>query len=477
MRVAEFERAALTAMGAVLVCTALAQPANAATVELFSGQSFEAAMESLTPGDTLIVHAGTYYDSGRVAITVKGTADAPVVIKAAPGEARPRIGRRPTDPLQNTIDIVGATYLTISGLEITGNAGDGGDGINMSGGPSYITLEDMKIHDVSVGVNFRSSMHHITVRRSEIYDTNDTGEGLYIGCHEGDCVVRDTLIEGNWIHDTRNAEQGDGIEIKKGSHSIVVRDNVVHDTRYPCIIAYGTAGNPPNVIERNVVWNCDDAGMQVAADAVIRNNIIIPGTGGGLTSQDHNGVTPNNLQFTHNTIVGGSPCLRLNGWTGKTGLVFANNAVYCADGNYVVSGLSGVTAAGNVFSTAPPSFASLGYKLGRTAALDLTDPNARNVYPTATSTLIGAAATAWLAAEDFNGTSRNATADAGAYVRTSATNPGCAIVPGFKCAPVSPPPPPPAPQVSLTANPSSVAGRLERHQTANWLGVDWNARR
>jgi len=114
-------------------------------------------------------------------------------------------------------------------------------------------------------------MDHITARRNEIYDTNDTGEGMYIGCNDGTCSVHDSLFENNYIHDTLAAEQGDGIEVKKGSYANIVRDNVIHDTHYPCIIAYGTQGNARNVIERNVVWNCAEAGMQVAADAVIRN--------------------------------------------------------------------------------------------------------------------------------------------------------------------------------------------------------------
>jgi hypothetical protein len=372
---------------------------------------------------------------------VKGTADAPVLITSAPGEARPIIGRRPTARVQNIINIEGATYLTISGLEIAGNPGYGGDGINLNGGPSHVTLEGLKIHDIAVGINFRSSMGHIVVRGNEIYNTNDTGEGMYIGCHKGDCAVRDSLIERNWIYNTTNASQGDGIEIKKGSHSNIVRDNVIHDTHFPCILAYGTSGKPRNVIERNVMWNCGDSGMQIAADAIIRNNILIQtgaGSGAGFTSQYHNGVTPNNLEFTHNTLVGGSPCLRLSGWSGKNGLVFANNAVYCS-GDFSVNGLSGVTATGNVFSKAPPWFPSSSYKLGRSAVLDMADVDARNVYPTKTSTLIGAAASAWVPADDFNGTSRDATADSGAYVRTSETNPGCRIVEGFKCATASQP--------------------------------------
>ena len=164
---------------------------------------------------------------------------------------------------QNTINIEGAEYLTIRGLEISSN---GGDGINMSGNPSWITLQDLVIHDISVGINFRSSMHHINVRRNNIYDTNDTGEGMYVGCNNSACSVTDSLIEGNWVHDTLAATQGDGIEIKKGSHSNIIRDNVIHDTNYPCILLYGTDGNPRNIVEGNVMWNCGDSGIQVGVE-------------------------------------------------------------------------------------------------------------------------------------------------------------------------------------------------------------------
>jgi len=63
------------------------------SVEIFPGDSFEAAVEALNPGETLIVHEGTYQDSGRLSIQVKGTPTAPVIIQKAPGEARPLITR------------------------------------------------------------------------------------------------------------------------------------------------------------------------------------------------------------------------------------------------------------------------------------------------------------------------------------------------------------------------------------------------
>ena len=157
-------RSALPTLTALLVLLSgpLCAQTGGRTINLMPGSSFEAAVESLQPGDTLIVHAGTYADSGRISISARGTASAPVLIKAADGQARPLITRPAGAPVQNTINIEGASYLTIKGLEITGN---GGDGINLSGGPSFITLEDLDIHDVDVGVNFRSSMNNLTVRQ------------------------------------------------------------------------------------------------------------------------------------------------------------------------------------------------------------------------------------------------------------------------------------------------------------------------
>ncbi|MBL8199384.1 MAG: right-handed parallel beta-helix repeat-containing protein [Chromatiales bacterium] len=424
-------------------------PGTAAVIHLYPGGSFESAAESLNPGDTLIVHAGTYAESGRVAITVRGTQAQPVVIQAAAGEARPLITRS-GGAVENTIDIVGATWLTIRGLEITGGVGDG---VNMSGNPSYITLEDLEIHDILVGINFRSSMHHITARRNQIYNTADTGEGMYVGCHDGSCAVSESLIEGNWIHHTANSDQGDGIEIKKGSHSNVIRDNVIHDTFYPCIILYGTQGNPPNIVERNVMWNCADAGIQVAADAVVRNNIIIPGDGGGLSSQSSNGVSPANLSIVNNTFIGGSPCLRMNGWAGRPGMVFANNAVYCPTAEFVIGSLSGVTVTGNVVDQVPSGFPAGSYTTGRSQAQDFLNPAARNFYPTATAPLLGAGNAVQQPVDDFNGTPRQGTADAGAYLRTTAGNPGWAVGPGFKGEAAAPA----APAVSLVASPASVA--------------------
>ena len=344
------------------------QPAG--VIEIYPGQSFETAAEGLSAGDTLIVHEGTYADTGRISIGVNASAASPVVIMGAEGENPPLIMRPSGAAVQNTINIEGASYVTIKGLEITSN---GGDGIKIVNDSAYITLEDNHIHQVDVGINFKDNLHHITARRNHIHATGiggSTGEGMYVGCHDGSCAISDSLIENNWIHDTLSASQGDGIEIKLGSHSNIIRDNVIYDTHYPCILLYGTQGNPRNQVEGNVMWNCGDSGIQVAADTILRNNIILDSPANGLNSQYHNGVTPANVEFVHNTVVGGSPCLRLNGWGGQPGMVFANNAVYCDSGSFAISDLTGVTISGNVVFPAIGQFPSGGYTVGRSTLLD-----------------------------------------------------------------------------------------------------------
>ncbi len=318
----------------------------------------------------------------------------------------------------------------------------------MNSNPAYVTLEDLDIHDVDVGINFRSSMHHITVRRNRIHGTGSTaatGEGMYVGCNDGTCAVSDSLIEGNLVYNTLGASQGDGIEIKKGSHSNVVRDNVIYDTHYPCILLYGTEGTPRNVVERNVMWNCGDSGIQAAADAIIRNNVILSSPSNAFNSQDHNGVTPQNLEFVHNTIVGAGIGLRLSNWANKTGLVLANNAVYCGSGGYAISGVDGVVVTGNVILPSTSSLPSSGYRTGRSVAQDFVDAANRNVYPSADSPSIDAGTLARAVADDFNCTSRTGTPDAGAYTWNGSSNPGWSVGPAFKppCGAAQSPPPVP----------------------------------
>ena len=413
----------------------------AGTIEIYPGTNiFKSAAESLKPGDTLIVHQGTYLETNRMSIQVQGTASAPIVIKVADGEVRPVITRPGSASLQNTINIEGsARYLTIKGLEIVGN---GGDGVNMTGALSFITLEDLVIHDVDVGINFRSSMDHITVRRNHIYNTGrdgGTGEGMYVGCNNATCIVRDSVIENNWIHDNLpGTTQGDGIEVKVGSHSNVIRDNVIYNRSYPAILVYGTGINPVNVVEGNVVWNCLE-GISALADAIVRNNIVID-SGCGLCIYAHVQVTQRkNVTAANNTLYNNDSGVYYR-WSGSN-LILANNAVY-SPGKTAVNSNGAINSTGGVVATnyveGSMSGDAIGggrFHNGGTSALAFVNPASKDFWPRTGSPLIGAANASHASLADFNGTTRVSPFDVGAYETNGQTvNPGWKVAPAFKLA-------------------------------------------
>jgi parallel beta-helix repeat protein len=269
---------------------------------------------------------------------------------------------------------------------------------------------------------------------------------MYLGCNNDACRIANSLIEGNYVHHTNGATviQGDGIEIKDGSYGNIIRDNVIHDTNYPGILVYSTAGNgAANVIERNVIWNVNDNTVQMAADVVFRNNIVL----GNVAMQSHQSGSPSNIEFVHNTVISSGNALDVRDVSGSVQI--ANNAIY-AQGQAIrlISGdLGQVQLAGNV-GAGGLSGGSAGYTDGNGIASDMVNGNFAgsppiDPLPAPGSALIGSGDAGHVVAEDFNGTPRSGVADVGAYKFQDGGNPGWQIVEGFKSmAPVKKPNPP-----------------------------------
>ncbi|MGB5268334.1 MAG: right-handed parallel beta-helix repeat-containing protein [Polyangiales bacterium] len=414
-------------VAALLVWAGFAVPAVAAA-EVFlagAGDDVEALINALQPGDELVLSGGMYTLSERFSFAIAGTETAPITIRAAEGEL-PHLHRPNAN--ENIVDIDQAEHVTIRGIEFSG----GSAGLRISGA-RFLTIENCEVHDTG-DVAIRANDSGVTyeslhILGNHIHHTNNTGEGMYLGCNNAACEVTDSVIEGNYIHHTNqpSVSQGDGIELKEGSSGNVIRDNVIHDTNYPCILTYASNG-APNIIERNAMWNCGDHGIQSAADAVILNNIILGASADGIAMQPHQSGSPSELVVVHNTVLNaGGDAVSLRGISGS--VVVANNALYAQDGwaFFVNGGTSGLVFAGNA-GMGGVSDGSLALLPGVIeidfVGASFTGAPPMSVFPAPGGALAAVGSPVHVVADDFNGTPRAGAADIGAYRFSADGNPG-----------------------------------------------------
>jgi len=441
----------LRAAIAILFFAAIGGNARAETIEIFPSavascdEEFVAVAKNLKPGDELVLHEGTYSQPCRRIIQVNGLPDRPVIIRAAEN-SRPIMTRAANARALNNLEIVNSSFLVVRGLHFRG----GNTGVRITGG-SHITIEDCEISETLNNGMLISGANadFLIVRRNHIHHTGlyrggpTEGEGIYVGCHDRSCRVSRSLFEGNYIHHLRATSNGgnDGIEIKPASYGNIIRDNVIHDTnigtRYPCIFVYG-GGAEANIVEGNAVWNCGE-GIQVVADAVIRNNIVANCGVAGITVAPHAANRRmENVTIVNNTIVGHPTCVHIR-WGGGSSLIFANNAAYCAGGEAIsATGLAdkGVTLSANfVEGLLDGVKAGRGeFIVGGKVDANFVSPADFDFWPRPKSALIGVAARAFAPPSDFNNKPRGRPAtDVGAYdAGKLSSNPGWKIVPGFK---------------------------------------------
>lgn len=309
------------------------------------GATLVKAVAGLQPGDRLEIASGIYSIDRLWDIGVSGTATAPIWIVAAK-DAKVIITR--PDNRQNVINVGQngpVSYLCLRGLEITG----GSHGMRL-GRCSQVWIDQCHIHHtggVCLSAN-SADTNRLHLTRNHLHHGAGHAEGMYLGGNDGTHIMSESVIALNHVHDCRG-EQGDGIEVKQGSWGNLIAENHVHDTNYPCITVYGTAGKPVNIIERNLCYRSGDHTMQVQGEAIVRNNLLVSATGSGFASTDHQGKT-RDLQVIHNTIVNANHAFSGGSWNGREGMVLANNVLYSRDANalHFANGKDGVTISGNV---------------------------------------------------------------------------------------------------------------------------------
>ena len=415
--------------------------------------------KGLSPGDEVILHAGTYVSTRRMNWGHRGTAANPILIRAAAGE---KVTITRNNRVENVINIEGGQYLTLRGFEITnGHRGVaiGQDFFGDDVQAKYITLERNYIHDVNhigVSANYTTSTYEgMVFRRNEVHSTGGVGEGFYLGANQpvggpqelG--IFHHGIVEGNYVHHTNgpNVDQGDGIEIKDGGYHNVIRNNVIHDTNYPGITTYGTGNKGPehaNIIEGNVVWNSRYQGIQAGPNVVVRNNIVYNARYEAFQAKNiSSSVAGVKVDVTGNTFIGTNQWNRLvdihASNLGETSVVFANNALYGAEQNLILwlpNNPNKVTVKGNVGAggVTLPALPASAWDGSGDLAEDITDPAGLNFFPLAAGALVGAGDAAYMPEVDFRGVSRAGDLTVGAYV-FDAAGAGWPVGPWFKFTP------------------------------------------
>lgn len=350
-------------------------------------------VRAASPGERVLVRAGTYAEAIRIDSAVKaGTAQQAIVLEGEKGAklvqpsstATGQVGiQRPYWTVRGfEIDLGGAIAYaawfsgdtTGSRLEnVDAHGGRSGAGVSVHGGGHDVTIANSRIHDFhhhqgedSHGIFIQPTARAVSVVGNEVWDTS--GDSLQCWGPEGysnDPPADGLLIEGNDFHST--VEQA--IDIKT-CFNITMRRNRFHTYRRDPV----NGGNATMVIHmspRNILIEDNDfydAGLALSiggnregalpSNIVVRRNrihdmITLDGmTGGGVWLGAADGITVEHNTFTRLAgpaiVVGKGP-----GTGATTNLKVRNNLVDAASALQLGTATAGAQQyAGNYYRSA-----------------------------------------------------------------------------------------------------------------------------
>lgn len=387
-------------------------PPGVAAREIGPDANLCAEINSLTPGEELVLRPGEY--QGPCAIRRGGEAEAPVTIRAADLEHRPRVVY--DGSAANVLEIR-ASHIRVRGLEFGPTLPDV-DAVRIYVG-SDIAIEDCwfsRVGGIAVVAN-HNSVRGLAVRRNVILGSKATG--MYFGCHDGiSCVVGNLLVEGNYIRGVTapDPQIGYGLEVKLNSWGII-RENTIADTKGPGIMVYGARDfTVVSLVERNVtIGSRTSSGIVVGGGpAIVRNNVAALNAEAGIGVEDYKnrGLTRAIIIVNNTVYMNGLGGIMMPE-SGVRDVTVVNNAAHVRAGfRALPESRSGVRLAGNVDCTLVRCFAN---------------PDGMDFSPYPGSLLVGMGSIGlgnwglgdWLPREDYFGTRRGARPTAGAIERPS----------------------------------------------------------
>lgn len=413
--------------------------ASAASVELNPGDDVAALTASLTAGDEIVFYAGTYPIAEAIEWTGAGTEAAPITLRASGGAV--------VLDFSGSYEVVylhDAAYIDIDGITFAPGATNKNNPYALYlENADHVSITNCRFGPAGKGVYLNGDNTALTFDHNEVLGTTDN-HGVYVGCSDASCWTQDSSFTNNWIHDV-GGEYSYLFYLANGGQNNLILDNVLYGTDYRGMAVNSTEYGDPNLVQGNAIWNTGESGLLVRGPSLVQNNVVFNTGRYGIYTGDNDRATLTNAVISHNTVYDTADyALYMESWSGREGMVLANNALCnttgyglgIADGGVddqaylahnVVSGL--VTRLEQYAGNDTPVIPGGGDG-------DFLDPESWNFYPSNGSSLVHAAdpaSAAWVPETDFNGAPRNGDApDAGAYERSGETNPGWLFQEGFK---------------------------------------------
>ncbi len=291
-------------------------------------KTIQKAANTVIAGDSVFVKAGTYNE--RIIIQNSGTDSNNIVFSNYQNDVVIIDGNNISwwdwDGLLNVTD---KSYVTINGFQIK-NSYYGGIWVENS--KHIIISNNYTFNTVSCGIGVWGSSN-ILVEKNEVELACNNGEQECISvANSHHCEVLN-----NHIHDNGpGTNGGEGIDIKAGSHDILVKKNIVHDLNDRLGI-YSDAWDKHTYnidIIANIVYHCQSSGFAVASErgGLIENvnylnNISYENKWagmelGGWTNIAYSGPTPiRHIKYINNTCFHNGSID--NGW--GHGIVISNS--------------------------------------------------------------------------------------------------------------------------------------------------------
>jgi len=292
-----------------VTCTRVAAPGGSDSADGTVDAPFATVqhlVDSLGPGDTGCIRAGTYHEQN---ITIRNGGagdDARVTIASYPGE------RATIDGRVYVAD--GANYVTVRDLNLNGHDGPScGDGCVLPSptvNGDHIVFQNNDVTDDHIGICFNlgnasyGRAEHDVIQDNRIHDcgtlpAKNHDHGIYV------TAADDTQILNNVIYD--NADRG--VQLYPDAQRTTIRGNVIDGNGEGVIFSGGdTFASNDNVVEHNIITNAKlrynveswYPGSAVGSGNVVRDNCIYGGNEGNvLPSQEGFHATNNVVADPH----------------------------------------------------------------------------------------------------------------------------------------------------------------------------------